>query len=168
MPGITGEERQTNTSVLQDWLVAIPIRMQSTLLIGLRGCDGHELPNAKALTRWLRGVTFKPGNPDNVREFMAAEPPEIVEKGPVARELERTPMHYYAHLMHALEVVAYRHPDPAIRQRAFDRFYGMCALLHLPIEACIKFEARLCTREWPGSRQPDTFADAIDMLGPFL
>jgi hypothetical protein len=34
------DDATPNTSVLQDWLVKLPIRMQSTLVLGLRGPDG--------------------------------------------------------------------------------------------------------------------------------
>jgi|GEM_PF-4391672 len=94
------------TSVLQNWLMEVPIRMQSTLILGLRGPDTHSAPSVKAVCRWLRGLAFKPGNPDNVAEFMKAELPErIIEKGPTAKELEFCSQHFYSHLMHALEVI---------------------------------------------------------------
>src|SRR5687767_7064785 len=98
-------------SVLQPWLEHAPIRMQSTLLLGLRGPDTHRAPGIKAITRWLRGLAFKPGNPSNVDEFMGSVPPRIVEKDAVAKELEFCTQHYYSHLMHALQVVGHCHPS---------------------------------------------------------
>ena len=56
-----------NTSVLQPWVERLPLRMQSTLLLGLRGPDTHACPNVKKISRWLRGLTFRPANPDNVK-----------------------------------------------------------------------------------------------------
>src|ERR1043165_5965337 len=110
-------------SVLQPWVMEIPIRMQSTLILGLRGPDTHSCPNVKKIGRWLRGLAFVPGNPANVLEFMATSAPDrIVEKGYAAKELEFCSQHYYSHLMHALEVVAYRHPHEAIRRSAFALF----------------------------------------------
>jgi len=153
-----------NTSVLQDWLVKIPIRMQSTLLLGLRGPDTHRAPGIKAILRWLRGLAFKPGNPDNVKEFMGEMPPRIVEKDSTAKELEFCSQHFYSHMMHALEVIAFRHPEPDIALRATGLFVDMCSLFHLHIESKELFEQRLGTREWPGGRQPDTFEEAVAML----
>jgi hypothetical protein len=153
-----------NTSVLQDWLVQIPIRMQSTLILGLRGPDTHCTPGVKTITRWLRGLAFKPGNPDNVREFMTKEPELILEKGPTAKELEFCTQHFYSHLMHSLEVVAYCHPDREISRVAHDRYTAMCAAFHLPIESVQEFTERLGHRSWPGGSQPDTFEDAISLL----
>ncbi len=153
-----------NTSVLQNWLMQIPIRMQSTLILGLRGPDTHRAKGVKELVRWLRGLAFKPGNPENVAVFMASMPPAILEKSSVAQELEFCTQHYYSHLMHAFEVVAYRHPDSDIRTLAYIRFDEMCSLFHLPVEAEDEFEERLKSVEWPGGVQPDDFDDAIAML----
>lgn len=155
----------TNTSVLQDWLVPLPIRMQSTLILGLRGPDTHNCPEIKKITRWLRGLAFKPGNPDNVMQFMGNKPGRIVEKSPVAKELEFCTQHYYSHLMHALEVVGYNHPDGQISEHAYILFYDMCVLFHLEPETVQQFVRRLETRNWPGGGQPDTFDDAMKLLG---
>ena len=153
-----------NTSVLQDWVVRIPIRMQSTLILGLRGPDTHAAPAIKTITRWLRGLAFKPGNPDNVKEFMTHEPDKIFEKGPTARELEFCTQHYYSHLMHSLEVVAYKHPKLDVATVALDRYMALCRAFHLPNETPDEFEQRLGHREWPGGQQPDTFDDAVSLL----
>lgn len=157
-------DQKGNTSVLQDWLVKIPIRMQSTLVLGLRGPDNIIAPNIKTVTRWLRGLTFKPGNPDNCREFMHGEPAQMFEKGPLAKELEFCTQHYYSHLMHSLEVVAYMHPEGRVREVAFDRYKNMCAAFHLQIEMEHEFQWRLGPKSWPGGVQPDTFADAVSLL----
>lgn len=147
-------------SVLQPWLETIPIRMQSTLLLGLRGPDAAA-PNVKKITRWLRGLVFKPGNPANAREFMGVMPERIAEKDATHKELEFFPMHYYSHLMHALEVVGYCHPNAGVAARASGLFIDMCTLLHLPPETYDDFYARLRDLPWPGGRQPNNFEEAI-------
>lgn len=152
-------------TVLQPWLEEIPIRMQSTLLLSLRGPDTHRAPEIKKVQRWMRGLTFKPGNPANVTEFMTstADLPKLEEKGPLARELEFCTQHFYSHLMHGLEVIAYRYPDGGIRAEAWGLFNGMCDLFHLKRESWENFEARLEQIEWPGG-QPDTFEQAVEQL----
>ena len=156
-------------TVLQPWLEQIPIRMQSTLILGLRGPDTHAAPNVKAIGRWLRGLAFKPGNPDNVAEFMKADLPErIVEKGPAAKELEFCSQHYYSHLMHALEVVAMCHPDERAARHAGGLYMDMCDLMHLPMESMGGFWQRLGPREWPGDGQPNDAAEAIQLLSEAL
>jgi len=154
-------------TVLQPWLEKIPIRMQSTLILGLRGPDTHKAPNVKVITRWLRGLAFKPGNPDNMLEFMhKGLPPIIIEKGEAAKELEFCTQHFYSHLMHALEVVAYTHPVAETADWSFKLYKSMCSLFHLPTENASQFQGRLCTREWPGGVQPDNADDACELLYP--
>lgn len=152
-----------NTSVLQNWVVELPIRMQSTLILGLRGPDTHACPNIKKITRWLRGLTFKPGNPANCKEFMGEMPDRILEKSPCAKELEFCSQHYYSHLMHSLEVVAYRYPMRENATTAYYLFKDMCSLFHLPIEPLAEFEERLKTIDWPQG-QPNDFAEALTQL----
>lgn len=89
---------EQNTSVLQNWIVKMPIRMQSTLVLGLRGPDIVNMKETKLIIRWLRGLTFKPGNPENVDVFMASAPGRIVDRGPCSKELEMCAMHFYGHL----------------------------------------------------------------------
>ena len=155
----------TNNSVLQNWLVQIPIRMQSTLILGLRGPDTHRSPEIKKIQRWMRGLAFKPGNPANLSVFMhpTTGVPEILEKSPVAKELEFCSQHFYSHLMHGLQVIGYMHPVPQISNRAVTLYREMCFLMHLPPESRQAFETRLGTIEWPEG-QPDTFEDAQDQL----
>lgn len=151
-------------SVLQSWLEEIPIRMQSTLILGLRGPDTGNCPEIKKITRWMRGLAFKPGNPDNVAQFMGEMPPRIVEKSAVDKELSYCTMHVWSHLLHSLEVVGYRHPDAMTRIRSHNLYLDMCELMHLAPEPMEKFEERLKTRDWPGGVQPDTFKDAMEAI----
>ena len=147
-------------SVLQSWLEQIPIRMQSTLLLSLRGPDTHQCVEIKKIQRWMRGLVFKPGNPANVAEFMTSieNVPTLYEKGPLAKELEFCTQHFYSHLIHGLEVIAYRHPIPDTSFVAFQLFSGMCFLLHLLPEEKLDFEMRLKQIEWPDG-QPESFED---------
>lgn len=150
-------------SVLQSWVEKMPIRMQSTLILSLRGPDTHTAPGVKALGRWMRGLAFKPGNPANVAEFMGPRPPRIQEKDSTAKELEFCTQHYFSHLMHGLEVIGYRHPDGATASHALGLFRDMAALMHLPVESREDFQVRLGVLPWPKG-QPDTFDDAMEMI----
>jgi hypothetical protein len=150
-------------TVLQIWVEQLPIRMQSTLVLGLRGPDTHQAPELKKLIRWMRGITFKPGNPNNVGEFMHHEPPIIEEKGLCAKELEFCTFHCFTHILQSLKVIAFKHPNSYIGGEAWTRMEAMCNLLHLPIEEVDMFNERLKQIDWPG-QQPDTFEDALHIL----
>lgn len=153
------------TSVLQPWVETMPIRMQSTLLLGLRGPDGHSTTYIKQWTRWLRGLVFRPGNPENVGQFMNLnDPPLLEDKGPLAQELYVMPQHYYSHLMHAVEVVAYRHPGTRTSNIAMEMYIRMADVMHLHTESPIEFEDRLCTIAFPFNKQPNTAEEAVELL----
>jgi hypothetical protein len=145
---LKNEER----SVLQAWVMKLPLREQGTLLTAVRGCD--EEAKVWAAT----GVAYSPGrrltafirycfmNPADAREvdyaegaFFRSEPPNPFKPS----EFGHLPQHWYAHAMHALEVIGYRSPDGMIRQQCQRLYYEMVHNLHLNVESHAEFEARL-------------------------
>lgn len=139
-------------SVLQDWVMLLPLREQGTLLTAVRGCDDEP-------KQWYRtGVAYSPGrrltafirwcfmNPADVREvdieegaFFQSRPPDPFKPS----EFGHLPQHWYSHAMHALEVVGYRHPDAAVRSLAHGLYLSMVDSLHLEPETQKSFELRL-------------------------
>lgn len=151
--------------VVQDWVNQMPLKMQAVLLMSLRGPDTHRAPGIKKMTRWLRGLTFVPGDPKNVVEFMAVDlPPRLIEKNDTHRELEFASQHFYSHLMHGLEVIGYKHPDPIIRAHALHLFKDMCDLFHMNYETFEQHEHRLRHLEWPLGKQPRTAEEAFYLV----
>lgn len=136
------------TSVLQPWVMELPLREQGTLLTAIRGCDvAPKLPldsTARQLTaylRWLVMVAFDPREVD-------AEPGAFMQSHPPAdwkpSELGHYPLHWYTHLMHAYEVVAFRLPASDRRcQAAWDIYLRMVRSLHLQPEGSGAMKARL-------------------------
>lgn len=139
-------------SVLQDWVMELPLREQGTLLTAVRGCD------FEAKTWTSRGVSYSPGrrltafirycfmNPADPREidyeegsFFQSQPPNPFKPS----EFGHLPQHWYSHAMHALEVIAYRSSDDFNRRSAMDLYVDMVHNLHLEPESAIKFENRL-------------------------
>lgn len=130
-------------SVLQDWVMELPLREQGTLLTAVRGCDDEP-------KTWVStGVAYSPGrrltafirycfmNPADKREidyaegsFFRSEPPYPFKPS----EFGHLPQHWYSHAMHALEIIGYRHPDNLLKLRAFGMYHEMVKNLHLNIE----------------------------------
>jgi hypothetical protein len=120
-------------SVLQNWVMELPLREQGTLLTAVRGCDlAPKLPLdsfARQLTGWLRWTFL---NPADIREvgikgaFFQSEIPSGKQS-----ELGHYPFHWVSHIMHALEVVAYRHPDNRTRYAALNLYSSFCHSFHL-------------------------------------
>jgi len=139
-------------SVLQDWVMELPLREQGTLLTCVRGCDDEP-------KTWTRtGVAYSPGRrltafirwcfmvPADVREvdseegaFMMSDPPMPFKPS----EFGHLPQHWYSHAMHALEVIGYCHPDQETRSTAFMLYRKMVFNMHLNIEESHEMIQRL-------------------------
>lgn len=122
------------TSVLQEWVMALPLREQGALVVGTRGCD--ESPKyplnstERQLTAFLRHCVLVPADPREVGipgAFFQDAPPRVWKQS----ELGHYPMHWVSHLMHAFEIVAYRHPDSRISGQASVIYHKLVAGLHL-------------------------------------
>jgi len=140
-------------SVLQDWVMELPLREQGTLLTGVRGCDVvqkgfqptfPDTPDAVArgLVAFLRFCFMVPAD---AREIDV--PGAFFKSLPPARwrpsMLGHLPQHFYAHLMHAFEVVGMRHPNGMLAAEALSIYHGMVENLHLQPESFERFEARM-------------------------
>lgn len=139
-------------SVLQDWVMALPLREQGTLLTAVRGCDdeaktwsrtGVSYSPGRRLTAFIRWCFMNPADPREVDieegAFFMSAPPNPFKPS----EFGHLPQHWYAHAMHALEVVAYRHPDPQIGAFAMAMYRLMVHSLHLEPEPYGRFIERL-------------------------
>lgn len=145
-------------SVLQDWVMRLPLRAQGTLLTGIRGCDlapknpacnderygcstAEDTPE-RALVAFLRFCVM---NPADVREvdvpgaFFRSTPPKNWKPS----QFGHYPQHWYAHIMHCFEVVGYCHPDHSLSWAAFEIYRRFAHNMHLPIESRENMFARL-------------------------
>lgn len=99
-------------SVLQDWVMKLPLRAQGTLLTGIRGCDlapkipGQADSAERQLVAFLRYCVMHPADPREVDipgAFFQSKPPTRWKPS----QFGHYPQHWYAHLMHCFEVVGY-------------------------------------------------------------
>lgn len=130
-------------SVLQDWVMDLPGREQGTLLTAVRGCDdepkswdsdGYVDSPARRLTAWVRLAIFNPPDPREVDipgAFYQSRPPAPFH----ASAFGHLPQHWYSHMMHAIEVLAYRHPDPETAAQANTLYVAMVHNMHLVPES---------------------------------
>ncbi len=138
------------TSVLQDWVMKLPLREQGTILTSIRGCDlspknpvaiderygcstGEDTAE-RGLTAFFRWCVMNPADPREVDicgAFFQSKPPKNWKPS----QFGHYPLHWYSHLMHCFEVVAYRHPDKEIAGTAYEIYARMVACLHLNPES---------------------------------
>lgn len=139
-------------SVLQNWVMELPLRHQGTLLTAVRGCDnepkswtrqGVAYSQGRRLTAFIRYCFMNPADPREVdREegaFFQSNPPDPFKPS----EFGHLPQHWYSHAMHALEIIGQRHPDSRIGGQAFRLYLLMVHNLHLNPETTSQMEARL-------------------------
>jgi hypothetical protein len=139
-------------SVLQDWVMDLPLREQGTLLTAVRGCDfeakswssrGVAYSPGRRLTAFIRFCFMNPADPREVNyeegSFFMSNPPEPFKPS----EFGHLPQHWYSHAMHALEVIGYRHPNTELSRKAYFLYVAMVHNLHLEPERLEAFETRL-------------------------
>lgn len=146
-------------SVLQTWVMKLPRRCQGSLVVGLRGCDvggkpydptasnTDELYPERGLTAFLRYCVMNPADEREIDVpggFFRSKPPRNWKPS----QLGHFPLHFYSHLMHSYEIVAYCHPSPrdllgSISWEAYDIYLRMVHMLHLSAETSGDMLARL-------------------------
>jgi hypothetical protein len=134
-------------SVLQDWVMELPLREQGTLLTAVRGCDLTPKYPLDSLERRLvgsiRAAFMVPCDPREVDAepgcFFISEPPI----GFKPSTFGHYPQHWVSHVMHACEVIGYRHPDHRKRAKFNAIYLTFCFSMHVNPESLAEFEARL-------------------------
>lgn len=139
-------------SVLQDWVMELPLRHQGTLLTAVRGCD------SEAKTWTSQGIAYSPGrrltafirycfmNPADIREVDYEEGSFFQSKPPTPfnpSEFGHLPQHWYSHVMHALEIIGQCHPAQDTANVAFILYVRMVHNLHLNPETNNQMSLRL-------------------------
>jgi hypothetical protein len=131
-------ELGTVRSVLQDWVMELPLREQGTLMTGVRGCDltpKQPLDSTeRKLVAFLRYTFFVPADDREVDVpggFYASHGPDEWR----ASELGHYPLHWVMHLMHCFEVITYRHPDPVMAHEAGLIYFKLVKSFHLKPES---------------------------------
>lgn len=161
----------------QDWVHDLSIMQQSVLLSGIRGCDGlPKRHKAKTLIKWYRrcvllsafdgvGLTdpFAPGGGsftgpvhELTAQFFAM--PEDVQHDHKCSIMQRVSddfvdsrdelhSHYQIHMMHAFEILGYKHPDLGIREFWNDMYVRLAHAYHLWPETELQMDSRLGDNE---------------------
>jgi len=143
---------------------------QTVLLTAVRGPDGHPKYSAvKYLLRWYRrcvllmamgGIVLETPFDPRGGSFTGPsyEDPDGVSESPwqdhmdsivsnYLKELDSIPHHFQMHLMHAIEIVGYHHPNDAIRNWWCGVYYRLVKDLHLYPETKEQLNYRLGDNE---------------------
>ena len=139
-------------SVLQNWVMELPLRYQGTLLTAVRGCDdepkvwvktGVAYSPGRRLTAFIRCCFMVPADPREVGyeegSFFMPDPPYPFKPS----EFGHLPQHWYSHAMHALEIIGYCHPNNKTKVEAKKLYHDMVHNLHLEPESEVDMHKRL-------------------------
>jgi hypothetical protein len=157
-------------SVLNDWVCELPLMQQSVLLSNIRNSDGiPKRHKQKPIIRWYRRCVLKSAfeGYELTTPFSAGGGSFT---GPIAvGELEKSlddfidsrdemSLHYYAHAMHAFEILGYKYPLFNVREfwrRAYER---MAHAMHLWPETEEQMDARLGDNKagWEARNDPSS------------
>jgi hypothetical protein len=146
------------TSVLQPWVMELPLRAQGTLLTAVRGCDlapkhplerdpedrgcstGEDSPE-RQLAAFVRYCVLVPADPretDHPGAWIQSKPPKFKQS-----QLGHYPLHYVSHLMHAYEIISYLYPQEDIAIEASRVYKRLVEGLHLNPETLEQMLERL-------------------------
>lgn len=130
-------------SVVQDWLRVCSFKEQTTLLSAIRGPDTGGGPEIKAWNRLIRRTILQQADPNG--RFMQVEPLESFIRLDTEKQhvLHSLPIHFWAHLVHAFEVLAYRHPDGETAAFFYHTYHDCCRYLHQEPESNANMTRRL-------------------------
>lgn len=145
-------------SVLQDWVHGLTFMQQSVLIAAVRGPDGIRKDHpVKVLCRWLRrsflisafnrrplldpyepgGGSFTgPCHTEEVRDLGYAQ--ELY-----FRSIDELPHHFQLHLMHAAEILGYKHPILSVRGWWLEFYIACVTDVHLFPETEEQMDKRL-------------------------
>lgn len=152
--------------VIQNWVIALTYMQQSVLLTSLRGPDTLDKNHvSKLLIRWLRRcvlltafekrVMTTPGEPGGgsftgpsiSRETVFWEDRMFLLLEDYLNHVDETPHHFHLHLIHAFEIVGYKHPTDKIRVWFRQAYLKLVNDMHMKPESEQEMDRRLGDNE---------------------
>lgn len=158
-------------SVLQDWVCRLPFMQQSVLLSAMRNADGVAKRHpSKMLVRWYRRCVVLSAfdrkaltNPWEAGGGSYTGPiPSDMNLAQVTDHFidarDEMSLHYFAHFMHAAEIIGYKHPDENIRFFWNTVYLRMVHALHTWPETEEQMDLRLGDTEetWRARSDPSS------------
>jgi hypothetical protein len=156
---------------LQEWVEDLSVMQQSVLMSAIRSHDGFEkYHQSKPLMRWYRrcvlisafdgkaitnpyeagggsftGPSCNPSSSKPDGGDLRSDMQQVVDLFMTVRDAMS--LHFFAHTMHAFEILGYKHPDAQIRSFWCEVYYRMAHALHVWPEMEEQMDSRLGDNE---------------------
>lgn len=136
--------------VLLRWVMELPLAMQGTLVMAMRGPDNAPKDGlAKDLTRAYRAACLinahEKGTPgdDFMGDYSGLPPNPDATLAAFRRDHDQYPHHWLMHLIHGAQIIGAFHDDDTV-VAFWDRFYHeMCSSFHMHGETLVQMQRRL-------------------------
>ena len=142
-PIIPNEDFDKPCSVVRPWMNHLPFKMQTVMLVALRGFDGvgkHD--RSKPLIKALRMTLLQNANPNSgFMEHMNLSLEQVFSF--LEEESHSYPMHWLMHFAHAAEIIGYEHPQYGVRVWWSHVYHMVCDVLHVTAESKTQMWERL-------------------------
>ena len=131
------------SNVVQEWVNVLTWKEQTVLFCAIRGTDSFGSKDLKLITRWIRSIVLNNAAPNKtfMKETNFRDINIIADENPLVFDM--IPVHYFGHLLHALEIIGYEHPSDNIKIKSITAYNNLCTYLHLNPESKIEMMARL-------------------------
>jgi len=137
------------TGIIKDWVNNIGLRHQGVLISAVRGNDTSSKEDpTKALIRVYRDIILVSFN-DTPSSFIEKVTLDETKKrmDNVLSGFDQYSIHYILHLIHASEIVGYKHPDRATRNLWQWFYFKFVNKLHMNPESEEQLDRRLLCNE---------------------
>lgn len=138
--------------ILKNWVNELGLRHQGVLVSAVRGADNASKEDStKALIRVYRDVilvSFNDTPSSFIEKVNLNEVKERMEK--VLKNFDHYQIHYILHLIHAAEIIGYKHPDISVSNLWLWFYYKFVSKLHMNPETEKQLDNRLlsCEKEF--------------------
>lgn len=133
------------SSSLKKWVTEVPWMQQGVLVAGIRGCDGLPKEDvSKIIVRGYRALILKSAKGEG--SFLARTPSNtelILAMKQFCQDIDHYSLHFMLHVMHAAEIVGYKHPDRTPRIIWNEFYLELCKTLHVFPESELTMDNRL-------------------------
>lgn len=144
-------KQQAKESVIHDWVSELPFTQQAVLMVAMRGPDGLSKDNlAKPIVFYMRHAVMKPAYPYKDNEpykpgnFMCCDFDNFsYNANALLENHDDMPHHFLMHIIHAAEIIGYKHPDPIIRGWFNLLYRRFCESFHMHPESFASLDKRL-------------------------